>query len=933
MEPAVYPLPEGSYFEFHVSRKAREKYQFDENLFALSGNVILADYAAARRFAASMTRVRGRFVPASAVNAMGLIDEILHVLIRQYELQNPGVMERALEAAGVDANASLLKFTEDFPPLAVYRGEIDARHYLELETNARQKRAAALEEMLILHITNQNPAVADYKELFDEEPLKLSSPYEKTVQVLKDFFRLQPGFGAAASTGENRETLIEILLAPGRVAPHSLSAQLEFLLNRWRSILGEGFVLKVLRGLDFAREDILRGNFVGGFAGSAPLLTFTGHDYTEYERFSPDKDWMPRVVLIAKNSYVWLDQLSKKYQRDIHALDQIPDEELDLLRGRGITGLWLIGLWERSIASRRIKQMMGQPEAVASAYSLMDYQIAGDLGGWEALQNLRWRAWQHGIRLSADMVPNHIGIDSRWVVEHPDWFLSLPYPPYPNYSFNGADLSNDGRVGIQIEDHYYDKTDAAVVFKRMDRWTGDSRYIYHGNDGTALPWNDTAQLDYSNAEVREAIIQTILHVARNFPIIRFDAAMTLAKKHIQRLWFPEPGQGGAIPSRSEHGMTREQFDQAIPNEFWREVVDRVAVEVPDTLLLAEAFWLMEGYFVRTLGMHRVYNSAFMHMLRDEDNAKYRQVIKNTLEFDPQVLKRFVNFMNNPDEKTASEQFGTTDKYFGVCTLLVTLPGLPMFGHGQIEGYREKYGMEYRHARWDEAVDEGLVRGHDWRIFPLTHRRALFADVENFRLYDFYQTDSGGASGTVNEDVFAYSNCLGNERALVVYHNRYAETRGWINTSAASMDKSSGRLAQKSLAEALYLPSESYAIFKDTVSGLEFIRSCRELTDKGLYVELGGYQCHVFLDWRFVSGEEWAEVNRKLDGAGAASIQVVYDELFAPKVQIETEPAKKKTRTGKAPLKAKAKKIIVKLPEKRQPTKRGTRVPVKKKKNS
>ena len=35
--------------------------------------------------------------------------------------------------------------------------------------------------------------------------------------------------------------------------------------------------------------------------------------------------------------------------------------------------------------------------------------------------------------------------------------------------------------------------------------------------------------------------------------------------------------------------------------------------------------MMEGYFVRTLGMHRVYNSAFMNMLRDEENAKYRAV--------------------------------------------------------------------------------------------------------------------------------------------------------------------------------------------------------------------------------------------------------------------------------------------------------------------
>ena len=71
-------------------------------------------------------------------------------------------------------------------------------------------------------------------------------------------------------------------------------------------------------------------------------------------------------------------------------------------------------------------------------------------------------------------------------------------------------------------------------------------------------------------------------------------------------------------------MSKAAFDAAMPDEFWREVVDRVAAEAPDTLLLAEAFWLLEGYFVRTLGMHRVYNSAFMHMLRDEDNAGYRE---------------------------------------------------------------------------------------------------------------------------------------------------------------------------------------------------------------------------------------------------------------------------------------------------------------------
>ena len=67
------------------------------------------------------------------------------------------------------------------------------------------------------------------------------------------------------------------------------------------------------------------------------------------------------------------------------------------------------------------------------------------------------------------MVPNHMGIDSRWVIEHPEWFLSLPEPPYPGYTFDGENLAEDDRVEIRLEDHYWDNSDAAVVFERRDR--------------------------------------------------------------------------------------------------------------------------------------------------------------------------------------------------------------------------------------------------------------------------------------------------------------------------------------------------------------------------------------------------------------------------------------------------------------------------------
>ena len=914
----------GKSYEFHVARKARDTYRFDGSLFSSDGRVIVADFASARLFAEQMSKIRGVNVPASDINAMGLIDEIMHIMIRQYELQNPGIMNRAVtrmenSLGKVGFEQAQLKFLDEFPPVTVYQKQVWAADFLNAYSKGRSNRQTTLEEMLLLHITNLNPAVQPYKELFDDSPLKPAG-YESVVRGLSDFFNGESGFGEQGSS----DTLIRALRAPALASPYSLEGQLKFLLKQWSGMLGEVFVQRLLRGMDFVREESIRGSFAGGFAGTAPVLTFTNQDYPEFERFSVDKDWMPRLVLIAKNSYVWLDQLSKLYGREIRTLNAIPDEELDKLAHAGITGLWLIGLWERSIASKSMKQMMGNPEAVASAYSLMDYQIAGDLGGWSALEDLRWRAWQRGIRLSADMVPNHMGIDSTWVVQHPDWFLSLPHSPYPGYQFNGKDLSNDERVGIFLEDHYYDKTDAAVVFKRVDRWTGDTRYIYHGNDGTSMAWNDTAQLDYLKSEVREAVIQTILHVARNFPIIRFDAAMTLAKRHIQRLWFPEPGAGGAIPSRSEYGLTREQFEQAIPEEFWREVVDRVAAEVPDTLLLAEAFWMMEGYFVRTLGMHRVYNSAFMHMMRDEDNAKYRTVIKNTLEFDPQVLKRFVNFMNNPDEKTAIEQFGFGDKYFGVATVMTTLPGLPMIGHGQIEGFHEKYGMEYRRAYWDEYPNSGLVEHHERVIYPLIRRRYLFAESDQFLLYDLFTPD-----GIVNEDVFAYSNGHGNEHALIVYHNKFAETRGWIKVSAAFMDKANGQTRQSTLAEGLGLhgKDQDFVIFRDINSGLEFIRPSKGFVESGLFVELGAYKCHAFIDFReiFDGDGKWQVVSDSLNGAGYWSIQARWDELFAPKiVEVVSEVKPIKVR------KPKQKKIADPTKAGKKPVKDTPKTPAKKK---
>ena len=870
-------------FEFHISRKSRHRYQFSDSLYSLSGNVIFGDFHAARTFAQKMNEQRDlihfpeQAVKAGQINAMGLIDELLHYVAREYRMQvNPQALEKALSWLDTrlgkeKVDHALRRFTDEFPPLEVYRGDSAIDEYLWGRTDGLLNRQIALEELLMLWLANTNPAFSPYQELFNDSNLEKHTIYPQLIKELDEFFNTQPTFGP-----EN-QTLIQLLRAPALESPHSFSGQLEYIRERWTATLGV-YLQRLLKSIDFIKEEE-KPIFFGPGPAHVPEYASESFEYPEEERFSADSDWMPRLVLLAKNAYVWLDQLSKEYHRQVKRLDQVPDEELDKLARWGISGLWLIGLWERSPASQRIKQLCGNPDAVSSAYSLYDYVIANDLGGEEAYLNLRSRAWKRGIRLAADMVPNHVGIYSKWVVEHPDWFVSLDHSPFPTYTFDGENLSHDERVGIHLEDHYYSRSDASVVFKRVDQWTGDTQFVYHGNDGTAMPWNDTAQLNFLNPEVREAVIQTILHVARKFPIIRFDAAMTLAKKHFQRLWFPQPGTGGDIPSRAEHGLTRQEFDEAMPMEFWREVVDRVAQEIPDTLLLAEAFWMMEGYFVRTLGMHRVYNSAFMNMLRDEKNAEYRQLIKNTLEFDPQILKRYVNFMNNPDEETAIDQFGSDDKYFGVCSLMATMPGLPMFGHGQVEGYHEKYGMEYHRAYWEEYPDHHLVTRHEREIFPLLHRRSQFAEVNRFLLYDFYTPE-----GRVDENVFAYSNRTGGEPSLVIYHNRWADVKGWINQSTAFKDKAKDQLLGTNLGDGLGLKNDAdtFTIFSDQISGLEYIRSNRDIHENGLYFELGAYKYHVFLDFREVDDNEWgqyAQLNDYLKGRGVPDMDEAMKEIL------------------------------------------------------
>jgi len=848
--------------DFRLSNIIRTELK-DFSIYFSTQNEISSFYKQAQELSYNYNNItkNNDYISASKLNACAILHVLYQNLISNYiKNTDSSFFSRMLPLVSKknSVNEVLAFYAKEFPSPLLTSKEVSMEQYTE-ET---------IRGFFVHRVMTHNPALLkSIRPLIYRDDLIFPSASKALSAIMGEFSSSRP------KVEDSDEDLFTFLLTPSIMYPDSLLDQITFILDEWSHFLSKEIKENLIKAVDLYKEENKPVFFdnTGGNLNAETYVPDYSNIYEEYEAFSEDRNWMPNVVMLAKSTLVWLDQLSKYYNKPIKRLDQIPEQEIDSLKDRGFTALWLIGLWQRSDSSKKIKNLCGNPEAEASAYSLKNYEISNAIGGWQALDTLRKKCEERGIRLASDMVPNHTGIDSDWIFDKPNLFIQQNFPPFPSYSYTGENLSNNPNIEIKIEDHYYEQSDAAVTFLRRDKRTNETTYIFHGNDGTSMPWNDTAQLDFLNPLTREAVFQQIRHVAKNFSIIRFDAAMTLAKKHIQRLWYPQLGHGGDIAGRTIYSLSDKEFNEKIPQEFWREVVDRVAQELPDTLLLAEAFWMMEGYFVRTLGMHRVYNSAFMNMLKNQENKKYKDSIKKTLSFDPEILKRYVNFMSNPDEDTAIGQFGDGDKYFGVCTLLSTMPGLPMYGHGQIEGLKEKYGMEYKKAYWDEWPNDSLIANHYKKIFPLLKKRYLFSSAKHFNLYDLYQ------NGSIHESAFCYTNGLENEKALVFYNNQYESVEGYIKVSCEKLNKNTNKLCSTTISSnlKLTLSGKHFLVYKNFNDKLTYLIPSLKIYDEGFWIKLNGYQTKVLLDIREVEDIDgaYSKLYSKIQNNGVEDLNI------------------------------------------------------------
>ena len=172
--------------EFHIHTSIRSALGIGSALFRTTGNLVIPDFSAARNLAEklrSLRQIAGQDttkLSAGRLNAMGLIDEILHVVLRIYrERIMPDVIDHLSasvrkEIGTVEFRSLLREFSMQFPPQEVYLGIAGAEDWLEGKTSPLDGSKGvpngelAFEELILLKIANENPAFAPFRFLFDD---------------------------------------------------------------------------------------------------------------------------------------------------------------------------------------------------------------------------------------------------------------------------------------------------------------------------------------------------------------------------------------------------------------------------------------------------------------------------------------------------------------------------------------------------------------------------------------------------------------------------------------------------------------------------------------------------------------------------------------------------------------------------------------------
>jgi len=381
--------------------------------------------------------------------------------------------------------------------------------------------------------------------------------------------------------------------------------------------------------------------------------------------------------LYQSNTRVLLTSLSRELGR--HAtLDDVPDAVIDRIAAAGFDWVWFLGVWQTGSAGRKVsldnsewrhefRELLSDfsdQDVCGSCFAIRSYSVHSEFGGNAALERLRRRIHDSGMRLLLDFVPNHIAPDHPWVQQHPEYFVP------------GTD--------VQIEHEPQNYT-------RVMTPNGPVVMAY-GRDPYFSGWPDTLQLNYANPAVQEVMAAELEKIAEMCDGVRCDMAMLMLPDVFERTWGLRPGL------------------------FWPDAIARARARQPGFLFMAEVYWDLE-WVLQQQGFDYTYDKRLYDRLREGHARPARDHFRAVLDFQ----RRSARFLENHDEPRAAAVF-PPGIHQAAAILTFFCPGLRFIHQGQTDGLTRKIPVHLNRGPI-EAVDRELHEFYDRLLECLCHPAA------------------------------------------------------------------------------------------------------------------------------------------------------------------------------------------------------------------
>jgi hypothetical protein len=355
------------------------------------------------------------------------------------------------------------------------------------------------------------------------------------------------------------------------------------------------------------------------------------------------RPWPKHPVIFEINTWVWLGELSREYQKPVD-LATVPEQEWDEIASNGFDAVWFMGVWQRSPAGigiamqneglledfRRALPDFRPEDNVGSPYCVRRYVVDEHLGGPTGLAAARKMLAKRGVLLILDFVPNHVAPDHPWVFEHPEYFIR-------------GDRNDVAR-------------DPASFFE------AGGNVFACGRDPYFPAWPDVLQLNAFDIGLRQSVIETVLSIADQCDGIRCDMAMLMLNNIFERTW--------GVRAGTKPG-----------SDYWTTLIPAIKAKHQEFRFIAEAYWDLE-WELQQQGFDFCYDKKLYDRM-EHGNA---ESVRQHLFADSSYQQRMVRFIENHDEPRAAVAF-PSDKGRASAVAILTLMGAKLLHEGQFEGMR------------------------------------------------------------------------------------------------------------------------------------------------------------------------------------------------------------------------------------------------------